>query len=142
CETARKASSGCPRRELACRFSVYDTAPPGASALSLHDALPISRGDHVGDPFAAPRRDPTHALDLGERAAAEVAALHADEPLLRGTEDDRVLAAPAVRVAVHEALGGEERARGAQALDDARVRLEHAHPRPFRHLGREPSMRV
>ena len=50
-----------------------------------------------------------HLLDGVQRALAEVVAVHADEPLLGGAEDGRVVAAPAVRIAVLDLLGGQQR---------------------------------
>src|SRR5947208_1590523 len=130
-----------PSSTKPCVSTVSYGALPAPVALARH--APVRpRGDHVGDPLPPPRWDPAHAVDLRERPAAQVAALHADEPLLRGAEDDRVLAPPAVGVAVHEDLGGEERAHLAEPLDDARVGVEHAEARPLRHLGGEPPMGV
>ncbi len=48
----------------------------------------------------APFRDPLHIVDRFQRLLAQVVRLHGDEPLLGGAEDDRLLAAPAVRVGV------------------------------------------
>ena len=45
-----------------------------------------------------------HLLDGFERALAEIVAVHADEPLFGGAEDGRVVAAPAVRIAVLDLL--------------------------------------
>src|SRR5579862_4265407 len=121
------------RDRLAALFTVDGDHRHAPVALA-RDA-PVGPGrDHVADPLPSPGGDPAHALDLGERALAEVAALHADEPLLGRAEDDRVLAPPAVRVAVRHRLRGEQRATGAQVIDDWRVGLEHAHALPLRHL--------
>src|SRR5213076_1867489 len=59
-----------------------------APVALARDAPVGSRGDHVADPLAAPGGDPADALDLGERAPAELAALHADEPLLGGARSE------------------------------------------------------
>ena len=55
--------------------------------------------------------------------------VHGHEPLVGGAEDDRLVAAPAVRVAVQDLLLGHERAALAQPLDDGRVRLVHVEAR-------------
>jgi hypothetical protein len=52
-------------------------------------------------------RRPFHGLDGVERALAQIVAVHADEPLLGRTEDGRMMAAPAVRVAVLDILFGQ-----------------------------------
>ena len=49
-------------------------------------------------------------LDGFERVVAEIVALHADEPLLGGAEDDRLVAAPAVRIAVLDLFLAQQRA--------------------------------
>ena len=70
----------------------------GRLAIMLRDAL------------FAPGGDPADLLDGLERALAEVVAVHADEPLLGGAEDDRIVAAPAVRVGVRELFEPQQRA--------------------------------
>jgi hypothetical protein len=59
-----------------------------------------------------------------ERVLAEVVAIDADEPLRGGSEDDRLLRPPAVRVAVAEVEVVEECADAFEGLDDLRVRGE------------------
>src|ERR1019366_9357191 len=81
-------------------------------------------GDHVRDALLAPSRVPFHFLDFFQRTAAQRAsgfrgprqvpvldllrwralAFHLDEPLLGGTEDDGIVAAPAVRIRVLDLL--------------------------------------
>ena len=53
-------------------------------------------------------------------------AVHPDEPLRRREEDDRVVAAPAVRVLMRERLAVPEPAALLERLLDLRVRVEHA----------------
>ena len=59
-------------------------------------------GDHVRDALFAPSRVPLHFFDFVQRAAAQSSpldrCLHRDEPLLGGAEDNRIVAAPAVRI--------------------------------------------
>src|SRR5262249_33091283 len=113
-----------------------------APVLLAGEAPVGSRRDHVGDALATPFREPAHAIDLREPARAELRPVDADEPLLGGPEDDGVLAAPAVGVAVCEGGGGKERPAGPQVLDDVRVRLEDERAGPFGHLGGEAAARV
>ncbi len=49
-------------------------------------------------------------LDRLQRAPAQIVAVHADEPLLGRAEDRRVVAAPAVRIAVRDLLLARQRA--------------------------------
>ena len=65
------------------------------------------------------------ALDLFQRALPQTLLLHADEPLRGGTEDDRGLVTPAVRVGVVEHLVVQQGATLGQHLDHGGVGLEH-----------------
>ena len=58
-----------------------------------------------------------------QRVAAQVVALHADEPLLGGPEDGRIVAAPAVRIAVLEILVSRAERRLLKQVDHDRVPL-------------------
>ncbi|MEJ7600502.1 MAG: hypothetical protein WKG01_21515 [Kofleriaceae bacterium] len=82
-------------------------------------------GDHRVDPVVAPRRDPRGLVNLGERARAQLLVIHREEPLRRGAEHDRSVAAPAVWVAVADGLAGlvEQEPGIRQVLDDDRVGL-------------------
>jgi hypothetical protein len=104
----------------------------------MHQSGPVRH--HVEDAVAPPRRDPLHLVIDGvlrrsaQRAALAVfardgrVAVHAHEPLRRGQEDDRVVAAPAVRVLVLELLAVPQPGAPVQLLLDLRVGVEHAHP--------------
>src|SRR5262249_37042779 len=63
--------------------------------------------------------------------------IHRDEPLLRGAEDDGMLAAPAVRIGMRDLLVRDESAVLAQQLDDLRIRLEDMQSGPQRYVLRE-----
>ena len=63
---------------------------------------------------------------LAVRAGDHRLAVQAHEPLRRGEEDHRVVAAPAVRVLVRERLAVPEPAALLQRLLDVRVGVEHA----------------
>ncbi len=65
------------------------------------------------------------ALDLFQRTLAQTLLLHADEPLGGGTEDDRGLVTPAVRVGVVEHLVVQQGTTLGQHLDHGRIGLEH-----------------
>src|SRR5262249_4821449 len=111
--------------------------------VTLPGHAPVGTGrDHVADALLPPGRFPAYARDLAEGTLAERRPLHADEPLLGGAEDDRVLASPAVRVAVLDRPRGQEGPRRPQALDDARVGVEDPRAGPLRNLGCEASVRV
>src|SRR3954451_11898794 len=56
--------------------------------------------NHVGDSLLAPSRMPLDSLNCFERTAAERFPVHADKPLLRGTEDHRIMATPTMRIAM------------------------------------------
>ena len=84
---------------------------------------------HCGVPF--------HSLDLLERPLAEGGhravrvghgRFHADKPLLRGPEDDRPMAAPAVRVGVMYVLPPHQGVAFSQQGDDRLVGLEDVKP--------------
>ena len=81
--------------------------------------------DHAGDAGFAPLRIPRHALDRGQRIAAQVRLVHRDEPLRGGAERDRGLVPPAVRVAVGELREREQATAGAQHVDQHVVGLPH-----------------
>src|SRR6202034_2471068 len=89
---------------------------------SLARNAPIGAvGDHAVHAVASPAGNPLHFLDFGERILAEIFLVEADEPLLGGAEDHRILAAPAVRVAVLEFAFGDARSALLKQLDDWRV---------------------
>ena len=101
---------------LAAALAIEDDDRHAPDALA-RDAPVGAAGDHVGDALLAPGGHPLHLLDGFERALAEIVAVHADEPLLGGAEDDRVVAAPAVRIGVRELFEAQQRAG---VLQDAR----------------------
>ncbi len=72
--------------------------------------------------------NPLDAVDLAHRGLAQVRRLHRDEPLVGRAEDDRLLAAPAVRIAVRDLGGGHKRAALAQPLDDDGIRVVDRQP--------------
>ena len=83
-----------------------------------------------------PTRDPTSpsAISSSVRLRMRVSPacsplhgrFHADEPLLGGAEDDRIMAAPAMRIGVLHLFRMHEHAASLQQFDDRRVRIENA----------------
>src|SRR5207245_11210560 len=79
------------------------------------------------DPVDALRWIPAHALDRRQRPLPETLVVDVHEPLLGRPEDQRTMAAPAVRVAMPDGPLGEQRARRAQRVDHglvARLQVE------------------
>ena len=60
--------------------------------------------DHGVDAFTAPMGDPFDFHDVFQGLLPQAVRLHGDEPLLRGPEDDRLLAPPAVGVRMCEPI--------------------------------------
>src|SRR2546425_9705834 len=93
--------------------------------------------DHVVHALLAPGGTPLDPANFLERLLAKrfgcstsralsgaCDLIHLDEPLLGGAEDHRIVAAPAVRVAVRIVRGGKKRAALAEKLDDDRIGSE------------------
>ncbi|VTR68162.1 hypothetical protein DESC_70002 [Desulfosarcina cetonica] len=99
-----------------------DRHPPGPLAGNA-PVRPIF--DHAVDALAAPVGNPLHAVDLFQGFFAQPGLLHGDEPLGRGAEDHRPLAAPAVGIAVPDIGLGQQHALVGQGLIDGRVGLEN-----------------
>ena len=66
----------------------------------------------------------------------------AHEPLLGREKNQRIVASPAMRIAVREILRVQQRADGAQFFDDRIVRLEDVLPFPLAAVAREHSAAV
>src|SRR5258706_4425699 len=60
---------------------------------------------------------------------SQIRAVHRNEPLRGGAKDHRVLAAPAMRIAVVVALSQQEHATFAHELNDLRVSCKHIQAR-------------
>src|SRR3989441_1131920 len=93
--------------------------------------------DHVVHALLAPGGNPLDPANFLERFLAKrfgcstsralsgaCDLIHLDEPLLGGAEDHRIVAAPAMRVAVRIVRGGKKRAALAEKLDDDRIGSE------------------
>ena len=84
--------------------------------------------DHGADAVGGVSRIPLDVLaDLFACLLAQTGLVHRDEPLVGSTEEHRVLAAPAVRIAVRDLLLEDQGATLAQELDDVRVGLIGVH---------------
>src|SRR5206468_2494927 len=89
-----------------------DRQAPGALA---RDAPVGARVDHAADAVLAPVGDEIGFVDgflreSAERSSAAKWLVHRDEPLFRRAKDDRLFAAPVVRVAVGDLLFTEQHA--------------------------------
>ncbi len=123
--------------------AVQTTAGIGVPHTRWREHAPFGMvADHLRHARLAPRRQPRDAVHGLLRALAQPVAVHADEPLRGRAEDHRVLAAPAVRIAVLVRLVRHERARGAQVLDDALVGREDLQPGVRPRLGGEAARGV
>ena len=115
---------GLGQHRLAARGAVHCGDGHAPAALA-RDAPVGPVGDHALDAGAAPRRDPPRVVDGLQRARAQVVGLHGDEPLRRGQEDHRVVAAPAVRVRVVVVLAVPQAAALRERRLDLRVGVVH-----------------
>src|ERR1019366_1050749 len=61
---------------------------------------------------------------LGQRPLSQVLVLQVDEPLLRGTENHRMMAAPAVRIGMLHRLGMKQCSSLPQNLEHNWIRVE------------------
>ena len=85
--------------------------------------------DHAVYPVASPGGNPGHRVDGGKGLLPEVVFLHGDEPLFRRAEDDRLLAAPAVRIGVPDLHLPEEGALLPEPGDHRTVGVKDELPR-------------
>ena len=128
------------QRRLAARRAVEGR--DGNAPRPLARDAPVGPvGHHVADPLLPPRGKPLDAGDGVERPPAQVSAVERDEPLRGGEEDDRVVAAPAVRVGVLDLGPLPEPAALGQSRLHVRVRLEDPHSTEQLHVGREAAAR-
>ena len=130
-ERRRAAALAVDRGDADAPTALSRQAPIGAAAHRLADAITRALG--------IPRHG---ALDLIDAALAMAGVVHDHEPLVGGAEDDRLAAAPAVRVAVIEARGVQQHALLAEPADDVLVHVEHAAAGEVRHVGREATALV
>ena len=100
-----------------------------APAALAGDAPVGALTDHALHAVDAPARNPAHVVARG--AGLILKGVDRAEPLRGGAEDDGLLAAPAVRIAMHDLLAGEERAALLHVCKDDGVGLLDEHPLIF-----------
>ena len=64
-------------------------------------------------------------VDRFQRLRAQIVLVHGNEPLIGRAEDDRLMATPAMRIAMDDIDMSNENSLLAQPFDDARVSLIH-----------------
>src|SRR3990172_5029231 len=75
---------------------------------SLTRNTPVrSIGNHIGNAFLTPFRNPANVPYLFQRGVPQIPMFHRNEPLRCSPEDYRVMATPTVRVRVSYILTGE-----------------------------------
>ena len=115
----------------------HDGHAPGPLAGDAPVRAPLH---HLVDALPAPAGNPGDPVDGRQGLAPKVVGRHGDEPLLRGPEDDGLLAAPAVRVAVGHLLPARSNLPFcAQEFNDARVGLPHLLAGKLRNFFGEPA---
>ena len=135
---AEQCDNGVERRVVHDRFATVLAGESGNrnAPVALTGDAPVGTAlHHRPDALHGMGRVECDLRELLERLLAQRAAVverfvHRDEPLARGAEDDRLLAAPAVRIAVVDVLMEDKRAALAQPLDDLRVGLVDLHTGP------------
>ena len=96
-----------------------------APAALTGDAPVGALADHALHAVDAPARDPAHVVARG--AGLILKRVDRAEPLRGGAEDDGLLAAPAVRIAVHDLFGSEEGTGLLHVVQDDGVGLFNEH---------------
>ena len=129
------------RRDLVA-FRASDRRNRHAPRALARDSPVGTRLGHVADSIARPCGIPLHVIDRVDHLAAQPVMIDADEPLLGREKNQRIVASPAMRIAVREFLRMQQRADGAQFLDDRIIRLEDVQPFPLATVAREYSAAV
>ena len=114
----------------------YRNAPCALAA----DAPVGAVADHVRDAVLSPVGNPFNLVNALKRLVAEFR--DGDEPLVGGAEDDRLLAAPAVRVGVRYFQLSEQAVRFLEKLEDLLLALGERHAAENRRVGVIMSRRV
>ena len=100
-----------------------------APAALTGDAPVGAFADHGLHAVNAPRGQPPHIVARGAGRVLE--RFDGAEPLRGRAEDNRLLAAPSVRIGVDDLLRGEQRAALLHILQDHGVRFLNQHPGVF-----------
>ena len=108
-----------------------DKGDDGDAPLALTGNAPVrTGGDHIMDTIAAPGGNPGYFVVNGVQGPlAEIVLFHADEPLGRGAENERLFAAPAARIGVRDVPAVHERAGFLQLFENGFVGVENIHTR-------------
>ena len=97
----------------------------GNAPHPLAGDAPVGPGlDHSVDAILAPRRHPLHLFDFFQCPLPQPVVLQVDEPLLGRAEDERVMAAPTMRIGVLDFLRAHQMAALAQQSNNVGVGLE------------------
>ena len=125
----------------AARIAIKNNQRHAPEALAGNAPVRASR-DHFAHAFAAPCREPFHFFDFLEGAGTQRrcfrrgdrggTGIHLNKPLLGGAENHRIVAAPAMRIAVRDFLLADEHVALLQQLDDDGIRFEHSLALVFR----------
>ena len=125
------------RTGLLARLAIEDGDRHSPRALT-RDAPIRARFDHAQDAIDPPARNPVHPANRSDGFLAKVAAfeIHPDEPLRGRPEHDRVVASPAMRIAVLDIRAREQVSALLKERDDRLVGLEDELALHLRELGR------
>src|SRR5580698_1654742 len=82
----------------------------GAAKSPARDAPVRARLGHVADAIARPRGRPNDGIDFRHHLFAQALMIDVDEPLLGGEKNHRIVASPAMRIAVRVHLAMQQRA--------------------------------
>ena len=116
-----------------------DRHAPGALAA---DAPVRPCRDHAVQPITALRRHETGGVDRLQRLGADGGVpVHADEPLRRGTEDQRSLGPPGMRIGMHQLAPRQQTTGLRQRRADRVGDLVDMLPGEMRHPGVEGAIR-
>ena len=135
-----------PFHDVAERLEILEPRPAafaiknndGHAPESLARDAPVGAVlDHFVDAFFTPGRNPLYVVDFFERFLAQRfffsvrGLVHLDKPLFGGAEDHRVVAAPAMRVAVLVFVMAQKGAAVGEQFHDDGIRCENIRPPVF-----------
>src|SRR4051812_22452524 len=80
--------------------------------------------DHIGYAFLTPCRDPTDLLNSIQRIWPEPGMVHGNKPLWGRSENDRIMATPAVWIRMSYLFSGQQRPARLEQFHDRLVGLK------------------